>query len=92
MNERTAPRRARPVPRGFDDVEREPFDEFVDRVAEREEIGDEDAADAAFHAQVVVDVVEKAVTEGALEDIRPQLPDDGYDDLFEIAEHEGSPA
>ncbi|WP_436343785.1 DUF2267 domain-containing protein [Natronorubrum sp. FCH18a] len=76
-----------------DEVERFAFDEFVDRVAEREEIGDDDAADAAFHAQVVVDVVEEAVTEGALEDLKEQLPDDeGYDELFEIAEHEESPA
>ncbi|MFC4437741.1 MULTISPECIES: DUF2267 domain-containing protein [Natrialbaceae] len=76
-----------------DDVERFEFDEFVDRVAEREEIGEDDAADAAFHARVVLDVVEGAVTEGALEDIKNQLPtDEGYDDLFEIAESEGSPA
>ncbi|WP_137291726.1 DUF2267 domain-containing protein [Natronorubrum halophilum] len=76
-----------------DDVERFGFDEFVERVADREEIGDDDPADAAFHAQVVIDVVEEAVTEGALEDIRDQLPEDeGYEDLFEIAEHEGSPA
>ncbi|SDK71396.1 DUF2267 domain-containing protein [Natronorubrum texcoconense] len=76
-----------------DDVERFAFDDFVDRVAEREEIGDDDPADAAFHAQVVVDVVAEGVTEGALDDIRAQLPDDdGYNELFEIAEHEGSPA
>ncbi|TYL38718.1 DUF2267 domain-containing protein [Natronococcus pandeyae] len=76
-----------------DDVEPFEFDEFVDRVADREEIGENDAADAAFHAQVVLDVVEEAVTEGALEDLKDQLPtDEGYDDLFEIAESESSPA
>nr|WP_243637825.1 DUF2267 domain-containing protein [Natrarchaeobius chitinivorans] len=57
-----------------DDVERFGFDDFVDRVAEREEIGDDDPADAAFHAQVVVDVIEEAVTEGALEDVEAQAP------------------
>ncbi|WP_279387602.1 hypothetical protein [Natrarchaeobius chitinivorans] len=36
---------------------------------------------------------EEAVTESALDDIRGQLPaDEGYDDLFEIAEQEGTPA
>ncbi len=64
----------------------------VDRVAEREKSGEEDSADAAFHAQVVLDVVEEAVTEGALEDVRQQLPEDeGYGALFELAEAEESP-
>ncbi|WP_440771846.1 DUF2267 domain-containing protein [Natronorubrum sp. DTA28] len=37
--------------------------------------------------------LKEGVTEGALDDISAQLPDDkGYDKLFEIAEHEGSPA
>ncbi|APX96226.1 DUF2267 domain-containing protein [Natronorubrum daqingense] len=76
-----------------DDVEQFAFDEFVDRVADREEIGNDDPADAAFHAQVVLDVVEEAVSVGALEDVKTQLPmDEGYDELFEIAESEGSPA
>lgn len=76
-----------------DEVEQFPFDEFVDRVADREEIGDDDPADAAFHAQVVLDVVEEAVSAGAFEDIKTQLPmGEGYDELFEIAESEGSPA
>ncbi|RKD95048.1 DUF2267 domain-containing protein [Halopiger aswanensis] len=76
-----------------DDVERFEFDEFVDRVAERQEIGEGDPADAAFHAQVVVDVVDEAVTEGAIDDIKEQLPDDeGYETLFEIAAGAESPA
>ncbi|WP_049921041.1 DUF2267 domain-containing protein [Halopiger djelfimassiliensis] len=75
-----------------DEVERFGFEEFVDRVAEREEIGEEDPADAAFHAQVVLDVLAEAVTEGALEDLKTQLPEnEGYETLFEIAEQEGSP-
>ncbi|WP_306058307.1 DUF2267 domain-containing protein [Natronococcus wangiae] len=76
-----------------DEVERFEFDEFVDRVADREDAGEGDPADAAFHAQVVLDVLEEAITEGALEDVKDQLPsDEGYEDLFEIAESESSPA
>lgn len=76
-----------------DDVERFDFDEFVDRVDDRDELGEADPSEAAFHAQVVVDVLTEAVEAGALEDVRAQLPaDDGYDALFEIAESEGSPA
>ncbi len=76
-----------------DDVERFDFDEFVGRVDERDEIGEEDLSEATFHAQVVVDVLAEAVQGGALEDVRMQLPeDDGYDALFEIAESEESPA
>ncbi|MDJ1434439.1 DUF2267 domain-containing protein [Halostagnicola sp. A-GB9-2] len=76
-----------------DDVERFDFDEFVDRVDKRDEIGEEDPSEATFHAQAVVDVLAEAVQGGALEDVRMQLPeDDGYDALFEIAESEESPA
>ncbi|ELZ16792.1 hypothetical protein C477_14303 [Haloterrigena salina JCM 13891] len=59
-----------------DDVERFDFDEFVDRVAESEEIGEDDQADAAFHARVVTDVVAEAVTSGELEDIERQLSEE----------------
>ncbi|GAB7020597.1 DUF2267 domain-containing protein [Halostagnicola bangensis] len=59
-----------------DDVERFDFDEFVDRVDERDEIGEEDPSEATFHAQVVVDVLAEAVQGGALEDVRMQLPED----------------
>ncbi|AGB39361.1 DUF2267 domain-containing protein [Natronococcus occultus] len=76
-----------------DDAERFGHGEFVDRVGDREEIDGADAADAAFHARVVVDVLEEAVTGDALEDVKTQLPTDkGYEDLFEVAESDGSPA
>ena len=76
-----------------DEVERFDFDGFVERVTEREEIGEDDPADAAFRAQVVMDVVEEAVTGGELADVKHQLPDgEGYETLFEIAEAEESPA
>lgn len=73
------------------------FQEFISRVAERDEnlgdehgINDDDLSAAALHARTVVDVLDEAVTEGQIEDIRDQLPDD-YDDLFELAEVEQHP-
>lgn len=73
------------------------FREFVSRVAERDgnlggegAIDDDDRSDAALHARAVVDVLDEAVTEGQIEDVRDQLPD-GYADLFELAETEGHP-
>lgn len=48
-----------------DDAERFDWQEFVDHVVEREDISSDDVhADAAFHAQVIIDVVEDVVTEG----------------------------
>lgn len=73
------------------------FQEFISRVAERDEnlgdehgIDDDDLSAAALHARAVVDVLDEAVTEGQIEDIRDQLPDD-YGDLFELAEVEQHP-
>lgn len=72
------------------------FREFISRVAERDEnlgdsgIDDDDLSAAALHARAVVDVLDEAVTEGQIEDIRDQLPDD-YGDLFELAEVEQHP-
>ncbi|MCG1003400.1 MULTISPECIES: DUF2267 domain-containing protein [Halobacterium] len=56
------------------------YDDFVQRVAER---ANADYADAAFYAQVVMDVVDEAVPESELQDVTAQLPED-YDDLFEL--------
>jgi uncharacterized protein (DUF2267 family) len=76
-----------------DDVDRFEYETFVDRVTERENVGEYDPADAAFHAQVVVDVIDESVSGSVLEDVRTQLPtDEGYDDLFEVAESEDTPA
>ncbi|MCL7416459.1 MAG: DUF2267 domain-containing protein [Halalkalicoccus sp.] len=82
---------------GADATESFDFREFVGRVAEREEnlggesgVDDEDRSDAAFHARAVVGVLDEAVTEGQIEDLRDQLPGE-YADLFELAEAEGSP-
>ncbi|RDI70221.1 DUF2267 domain-containing protein [Halopelagius longus] len=58
------------------------YDEFVDRVVERE---GEDRSEAAYHAQAVLDVVSETVPEGELEEVKAQLPPE-YEDLFEVAE------
>ncbi len=68
------------------------WQEFVDRVAEGEGLADEDdRADAAYHAQVVVDVVADAVSTGELADVVAQLPDE-FDDLFELVDDDQMPA
>lgn len=72
------------------------FREFIERVAERDEnlgdggVDDDDLSEAALHARAVVDVLDEAVTEGQLGDVRDQLPDD-YGELFELAETEQHP-
>jgi uncharacterized protein (DUF2267 family) len=79
---------------GADTTESFDYREFITRVAEREEnLGsddDDDRSAAALHARAVIDVLDEAVTEGQVEDLRDQLPDE-YADLFELAEVEGSP-
>lgn len=74
-------------------VESFSYEEFVDRIAEREEIDPEDdRGEAVYHARVVVDVLEEAVSGGELEDVRSHLPaDDEYDELFELAEEQEQP-
>lgn len=63
-------------------------DEFVSRVWEREGMTDpNDRADAAYHAQVVVDVLSDCVPPGELSDVRDQLPaDEDWDALFELVD------
>lgn len=67
------------------------WDEFVDRVWERENMTDEgDRADAAYHAQVVVDVTAEAVPPGEMRQVRDGLPaDEGWDTLFELVDRDG---
>ena len=66
------------------------WDEFVDRVWEREQMSDpDDRADAAYHARVIVDVVNSVAPAGQMRQIRDQLPDDeDWDELFELVEWE----
>lgn len=74
--------------------EAEPFgwEEFVDRVAEGEGLSADDRADAAYHAQVVVDLVAESVSTGELDDVVAQLPDDEFAELFELVDEDQLPA
>lgn len=56
------------------------LDEFLQRVAAREET---DLPDATYHARVVIEVLQEAVTPGEIEDIRAQLPED-WEPLFTV--------
>jgi uncharacterized protein (DUF2267 family) len=47
------------------------LDEFLHRVADREGVG---PAEAAHHARAVLSVLRDAVTPGAFDDVRSQLP------------------
>lgn len=69
------------------------WQEFVGRVAEGEGLTDEDdRADAAYHAQVVVALVAEAVSVGELADVIAQLPEDEFDELFELVDEDQMPA
>lgn len=59
----------------------EPFslDEFFNRVSQREEV---DLQDVIYHSRVVVEVLQEAVSQGEIEDIQAQLPNE-YLQLFE---------
>lgn len=61
------------------------WNEFVERVAERENA---DYPDAQYHAQAVMTLVDEAVPESELQDLRANLPAE-YDDLFELVEADG---
>lgn len=54
--------------------------EFFDRVDERDEAADEPRA--VYHARVVMEVAQDAVTGGEVDDVRSQLPEE-YAPLFE---------
>ena len=60
------------------------YDEFVERVAER---ANQDESEAAYYGRVVVGLVSELVSRAEIEEIRAQLPDD-YDDLFALIDAE----
>jgi uncharacterized protein (DUF2267 family) len=64
--------------------------EFVDRVAE---IENAEGTDAAYHARVVVDLVETLVPESDFRQLRDQLPegedDENWRKLFEVVDAGG---
>jgi uncharacterized protein (DUF2267 family) len=66
------------------------WQEFVERVSE---IEGTDPADAAYHARVVVDLVETRVPESDFQQLRDLLPEDddaeGWGALFEIVDAGG---
>lgn len=64
------------------------WDEFVERIWERERMSDPgDKADAAYHAQVVVEILHDIVSAGEMQQVRNQLPDDDdWDELFELVD------
>lgn len=66
------------------------WDEFLDRVAEREgTAGPIDRADAAYHARVVVALVAEVVTPSEIRQVRAQLPaDEDWDQLFQLVDLE----
>ncbi len=54
------------------------MNDFLQRVGEEEGVGTNEAQD---HARAVVDVLEEAVTEGQMQDVRRQFPSE-FDPLF----------
>lgn len=55
------------------------LDEFYEKVSQRENV---ELPDAVHHARAVMSVLQEAVSQGLLEDIRAQLPEE-YNPLFE---------
>ncbi|PSB15627.1 DUF2267 domain-containing protein [filamentous cyanobacterium CCP2] len=53
--------------------------EFFERVSQRERV---DLPQAVYHARVVLEVMGEAVSQGEMDDIRAQLPNE-YDPLFQ---------
>jgi uncharacterized protein (DUF2267 family) len=56
------------------------LDEFFERVSERDEGVDEPRA--VYHARMVMEILQDAVTGGEIDDVRSQLPEE-YAPLFE---------
>jgi len=61
--------------------------EFVDRIAERCVLEEEDAF---FAAQTVIALLDECATGTEVQQVRAQLPNE-YDELFEFAEAEATP-
>jgi uncharacterized protein (DUF2267 family) len=66
------------------------WQEFIDRVWEREKLTNrDDRADAAYHARVVMAVVNEVTPPGEMQQIREQLPaDENWAELFELVDQE----
>ncbi|WP_247728905.1 DUF2267 domain-containing protein [Halovivax limisalsi] len=72
-----------------DEVESFGWDEFVDRVADREQVGSEDREDVIYRARVVMEVVDEVIPESSMEKLKDQLPAE-YEDLFVLQETEAT--
>jgi len=70
--------------RSAESGERFSYEEFVDRVVEREG-GSVDRPEAAYHGQAIVGLLGEIVPGGEMEQVRAQLPAD-FDPLFELVE------
>lgn len=88
LTEDEASHLAAQLPRGIGDylrlarkTERFSVDEFYRRVADREGAG-VGLPDAVYHARAVLSVLQDAATQGEIDDVRGQLPDE-FDALFE---------
>ena len=63
------------------------WDEFVSRVSDIEHV---DRSEAAYHAQLVVDLVSTQVPGSDFQDLRDQLPaDEDWDELFGVVDAGG---
>lgn len=73
-----------------DTVERFEWDTFVDRIVEEGDYSpDDERGDAVHHSQVVMDVVEDAVTVSAVEGLRDQISSvDDWNELFVLVDQE----
>jgi uncharacterized protein (DUF2267 family) len=62
------------------------WQEFLDRVREREGMPNrEQGSEAAYHARVIVSIVDEVVAPAEMRQIRDQLPaDEGWEQLFEL--------
>ncbi|MFW6384890.1 MAG: DUF2267 domain-containing protein [Halodesulfurarchaeum sp.] len=69
-----------------DSGQRFDWDEFVDRVWEREEMTDpDDRADAVYHARVIVSILDDVLPSNEVRQLRNQFPEDeDWDNLFEL--------
>jgi uncharacterized protein (DUF2267 family) len=65
--------------KGHQIVERFSVQDFFNRVTEKEGV---DKPVAVYHARAVIDVLQEAVSEGEIDNLRSQLPDE-WDPLFE---------
>lgn len=70
-----------------DVTERFSYTEFVERVAERANV---DESEAAYQAQAIMALLHELEPIGEEQDIRESLPDD-YEDLFELVGVENPP-